>query len=67
MKKLCSIHRYYYNGNECPICMQERVQKMALRWAEKKVDIQKKRLEDKGKHKSMDEMLEKLKQKFNSH
>ena len=66
-KKICPIHRYCYVGIECPICGQERIQKMALRWASTNMGVQRKRVREK-KHKSenMDEMLDKLKQKFNS-
>lgn len=67
MKKVCQIHRYCYEGNECPLCMQERAQKMALRWVENNMGIPKKIFENDSKQESMDEMLEKLKEKFNKH
>lgn len=65
-KKLCPIHRYYYSGNECPICAQERLQKMASRYVSENMDSSKERFEEKkNKNENMDEMLEKLKEKFN--
>lgn len=66
IKQLCKVHSYYYTGNECPICMQERSQKMALRWVEKNIDIPKKHIENNKVSASMDDMLEKLKEKFNT-
>lgn len=33
MKKYCPTHHLYYEGNECPICMQER----CLKYSEKMV------------------------------
>lgn len=67
VKQLCRVHSYYYTGNECPFCMQERSQKMSLRWEEKNVLVPKKRFENSSKQESMGDMLEKLKEKYNSH
>lgn len=35
-KKLCPIHRYYYEG-ECPLCKQEKLEKLAKRFVENSV------------------------------
>lgn len=67
-KKLCPIHHYFYQSDECPICEKERIQKMAMRWSNKHMDNQEKHSEkDEGKIEIMDEMLEKLKEKYNKH
>lgn len=68
MKTLCPIHYYYYEGDKCPICEQERAQKMALRWVEKNMGVPKELFEEKKETtETMDEMLNKLKEKYNKH
>lgn len=67
-KKLCPIHYYFYESNECPICEKERIQKMAMRWPSKHMGTQEKHLEeDESKVETMNEMLEKLKEKYKKH
>ena len=67
-KKLCPIHHYFYQSDECPICKKERIQKMAMRWSSKHMNNQEKHSEkDKDKIEIMDEMLEKLKEKYKKH
>lgn len=66
-KKVCPIHRYCYVGSECPICGQERIQKMASHWVSVNMGSPRKMVEEKkNKSDNMDEMLEKLKAKFNN-
>ena len=67
-KKLCPIHHYFYQSDECPICKKERILKMAMRWSSNHMDNQGKHSEkDEDKIEIMDEMLEKLKEKYNKH
>lgn len=32
MKEICTIHRFYYSGRECPLCAQERFRKLSHRF-----------------------------------
>lgn len=32
IKVFCSTHRYYYNGNECPFCREERIKALNKRF-----------------------------------
>lgn len=60
MKKLCLVHRYMYNGNECPFCKKEEFEKKEL--------TKYKHVKKKKKVKSEEitkESLEKLMNKFN--
>lgn len=34
-KKLCSIHRLYYYGTECPLCFQERINRYDKKFGKK--------------------------------
>ena len=62
------IHHYFYQSDEYPICEKERIQKMAMRWSNKHMDNQEKHSEkDEDKIEIMNEMLEKLKEKYNKH
>lgn len=60
MKKYCPIHHYYYSGNVCPLCASEKYSKMMESY---------KTVEQPKKIKKVDEvtddMLSKLKDKFN--
>lgn len=29
-RKFCPTHHYFYNGNECPFCFQERINKIKI-------------------------------------
>lgn len=31
LKKICSTHRYWFEGNECPFCQSERLKKFAAK------------------------------------
>ncbi len=33
MKQICPIHRFSYSGDKCPFCEQERLEKLAQRYA----------------------------------
>lgn len=55
-RKFCSIHHYFYNGNECPICFQERIQKFQV--------SEKKTKEKKSDKEISEEMLKKLVDKY---
>lgn len=71
IKKYCSIHHFYYNGEECPFCASERVQALSRKFNKDKIeDKPKKDSVKKEKNKSNDKEitqtdLEKLKNKFN--
>lgn len=64
MKKLCPIHYYYYEGSECPLCMQERMQKMSTRFYQND-SVEKD--ETAGNEEITEDLLNKLKEKFDSH
>ncbi len=58
-KKLCLTHMFYYSGNKCPFCEQERISHMHKRFDKK----QEKKV---SKNKEVTQSdLEKLCQKFN--
>lgn len=71
IKKYCSIHHFYYGGEECPFCASERVQALSRKFNKDKIeDKPKKDSFKKEKNKSNDKEitqtdLEKLKNKFN--
>lgn len=72
IKKYCSIHHFYYGGEECPFCASERVQALRRKFNKDKIeDKPKKDSFKKEKNKSNDKEitqidLEKLLKKFNS-
>jgi hypothetical protein len=57
-KILCSIHHFYYNGVECPLCLEERVREMENKFVKKETVKKEKQKE------ITDDMLSKLKSKF---
>lgn len=59
MKTLCSTHHLFYSGVECPLCLKERTQKLS----EKYVSKDKKHTNNKSN--ISENMLLKLKEKFN--
>lgn len=61
-KKLCYTHHYYYNGVECPLCLKERISHM-----NEKYGITVNTKDDNPLSDITDSMLDKLKEKFNSH
>lgn len=61
-KKYCPIHCFNYSGHKCPICEQERVDRMVFRFAN---PIMAKEIEKEGK-KITQEALNNLLAKFNS-
>lgn len=60
MKKYCPTHHFYYTGEECPFCRQERIQKLDKRFNKKPV-VEKE--SDADKEITMDD-IQKLKDKF---
>ena len=71
IKKYCSIHHFYYSGEECPFCASDRVQALSRKFNKDKIEYKpKKDSVKKEKNKSNDKEitqtdLEKLKNKFN--
>lgn len=60
MKQICPLHHFFYNGENCPFCEQERIERLTQKF-DKHVSESKK---DKT-HEITEDDLEKLKQKFN--
>lgn len=62
IKVLCPIHHYYYNGTECPLCAKERNIKLGDKYVTKTA-----KTPQNAKEVGISEdMLGKLKEKFNS-
>lgn len=40
-KKLCPVHRYFYEGDECPICRAERLERYSKHYVKERVDEEK--------------------------
>ena len=60
MKQICPLHRFFFNGNNCPFCEQERIERLSQKFDKNVSEIKK----DKA-HEITEDDLEKLKQKFN--
>lgn len=62
-KKYCPIHHLYYSGNECPMCMSERIASLEKRFVKKPQTIE---VKHKPKSKEItQESLNELMAKFN--
>lgn len=59
-KTLCPVHRYYYTGNSCPICQQEKYEMYSRRFVTPEIQ------QVKVEKEVTDEDLMKLKAKFMS-
>lgn len=61
MKQICPIHRFSYEGNKCPFCEKERIDRLAQKYGKviEKVEETKK---DKP---ASEDSLKKLADKFN--
>lgn len=64
-KKLCPIHRYWYVGNDCPICRQEKMVRLSKRYIENSFygNYGKETVSNEPTEESINKLLE----KFNSH
>ena len=66
IKKYCSIHHFYYSGEECPFCASERVQALSRKFNKDKIEDKPKKEKNKSNDKEITQTdLEKLKNKFN--
>lgn len=59
-KKLCPIHHLWYGGMECPLCMQERIQKLEKKLVKTKQVIPVEPIE------VTPDLIAQLKEKYNS-
>lgn len=64
-KKFCSIHHLYYNGVECPMCLDERVKRMEEKFVKRPKEEKKESKQSKS-NVVTDDMLDRLKAKFGS-
>lgn len=62
MKKLCPTHFFSYSGNKCPFCEQERIDRLAQRFAKTE---EKKTVEKPAEREIEESDLQKLLDKFN--
>ena len=63
-KNYCQIHHLYYSGNECPMCMSERIESLEKRFVEKEHDVETKKKQ--SNKEATQESLNKLMAKFNN-
>lgn len=62
MKKFCPIHSYYYEGNKCPFCEKERIERLAQRF----VKTEEKKTVKEESREIEESDLQKLMDKFNN-
>ena len=61
-KQLCQTHHLFYNGFECPLCREEKIKRMAAKYAKK----QQRTTKTEKQSNVTEEMLGQLKDKFGS-
>lgn len=64
IKTLCPIHHLYYSSTECPLCRDERIERLANRYV-KPINFVGKDRKNNMKHDITSSDIEKLKDKFN--
>ena len=60
MKQICPLHHFFFNGNNCRFCEQERIERLSQKFDNNVSQIKKEKT-----HEITEDDLEKLKQKFN--
>ena len=66
MKTLCPTHHLFYEGMECPLCRQERIEKYTQKFAQHQPVKEIKPKKTEKKREITDEDISKLMNKFNS-
>lgn len=66
-KKFCATHHLYYRGNECPLCLSERISYYDRKYnnTDKGCDDEKDKVKEKKDREINDDDLSKLVNKFN--
>jgi len=64
-KKFCAIHRLYYQGHECPLCLSERVSYYDRKYNGKTEDVKEKKSSKKVDREINKDDISKLMEKFN--
>ena len=41
MKQICPLHHFFFNGNNCPFCEQERIERLSQKFDNKMSQIKK--------------------------
>ena len=60
MKQICHLHHFFYNGENCPFCERERIERLSQKFDKNTSEVKKDET-----HEITEEDLERLKQIFN--
>ena len=63
MKQICPIHRFSYEGNKCPFCEKERIDRLAQKYGKIIEKVEETKKDKPASEDSLKKLVEKFKTK----